>query len=251
MSATRAAAGSLLGAAVAAALAPFTRTWFAPPVGGIGAVTVAGYPKGWDYFVIALLVIGAFGGAMALGVGRMGLLATNPIVPTPNAKRPATIAMIAVFVLMVILHDHPFSHMDAFHEGEHLTPAYLFANGERPFTDVFLLHGLGVDGGLDALVAGDPPAALRTRRLQTVLDAATLALLVPIAAELTVTTAGLLGGVMLSLCGVAAFWLPVFPYFRLAPILIATVGMLRYVKLVHRGEDARGENQKSELKNQK
>ncbi|HYI07525.1 MAG TPA: hypothetical protein VEK57_00515 [Thermoanaerobaculia bacterium] len=131
---------------------------------------------------------------------------------------------------MIAIHDHPYAHMDNFHEGEHLTPAYLFANGERPFRDVFLLHGLGVDGGLDALVAGDPPAVVRTRRLQTVLDAVTLALLVPIAAEVTATAAGLLGGVLLSLCGVAAFWLPVFPYFRLAPILLATLMLLRYAR---------------------
>lgn len=134
---------------------------------------------------------------------------------------------LAVFLAMLFIHDHPYTHMDAFHEGEHLTPAWLFLNGERPFEDVFLLHGLGVDGGLDALVGARLP---HTRRLQTVLDAAALALLVPIAAELTVTTAGLCAAVLLPLCGIAAFWIPVFPYFRLAPLLVAIWALLRYVR---------------------
>ncbi|HET8773470.1 MAG TPA: hypothetical protein VFP80_06755, partial [Thermoanaerobaculia bacterium] len=109
-------------------------------------------------------------------------------------------------------------------EGEHLTPARLMLDGARPFGDVFLLHGLGADGGLDALVGGSP---LFTRRLQTVLDAATLALLVPIAAQVTSTLWGMLAAVALSLCGAAALWVPVFPYYRLAPILLAALFLLR------------------------
>lgn len=218
----RAAAGSLIGAGVAAAIAPFLEPLFSPPSGGIGAVTVAAYPKSWDYAVLALLVGFAFLGAAVLTPRHDGSEAR------PHAKRH--ILTLIVFVAMIVLHDHPFAHMDNFHEGEHLTPAWMFANGERPFSDVFLLHGLGVDGGLDALVAGDPPVALRTRRLQTVLDAATLALLVPIAAELTATAAGLAGGVVLSLCAIAALWLPVFPYFRLAPLLVATLALLRFAR---------------------
>ncbi|HKR63999.1 MAG TPA: hypothetical protein VJZ00_09730, partial [Thermoanaerobaculia bacterium] len=142
--------------------------------------------------------------------------------------QPATRFLAAiVFLVMLPLHDHPFVHMDNFHEGEHLTPAYLYLNGERPFTDVFVLHGLAVDGGLDALAGGRPSA---TRRLETVLDAATLALLVPIAAEVTATTFGLIAAVIVSLCGAAAFWVPVFPYFRLAPVLLATLGLLRFAR---------------------
>jgi hypothetical protein len=120
--------------------------------------------------------------------------------------------------------------MDPFHEGEHLTPAYLMTSGERPYRDFFVLHGLGTDGGLDAFVLGDPPSAKRTRRLQTVLDAATLALLVPIAAEVTATSAGLLAAVIAALSASAALWVPVFPYFRLAPVLLAVLGLLRYVR---------------------
>jgi hypothetical protein len=99
--------------------------------------------------------------------------------------------------------------------------------GERPYGDVFLLHGLGADGGLDALAGGRP---MFTRRLQTVLDAATLALLVPIAAEVTATLWGMLAAVALSLCGAAALWVPVFPYYRLAPVLLAALGLLRYAR---------------------
>ena len=62
------------------------------------------------------------------------------------------------------------------------------------------------------------------------LDAATLALLVPIAAELTVTAWGLMAAVLFSLCATAAFWIPVFPYFRLAPLLLAVWALLRYAR---------------------
>jgi hypothetical protein len=216
--------GSLVGASLAAAAAPLIRPMFSPTTGGVGAVTIAGYPKGWDYAVIAILVLGAF-------VGGMWSPAQNRVEGTRRPSRRAQLVLaLIVFVAMLFVHDHPFAHMDNFHEGEHLTPAYLFQSGERPFRDVFLLHGLGVDGGLDALVAGSPPRPLRTRRLQTVLDAATLALLVPIAAEVTATAWGLGAAVFASLCGVAALWLPVFPYFRLAPVLLAALGMLRYVR---------------------
>ena len=63
----------------------------------------------------------------------------------------------------------------------HLTAGWLMKTGERPYRDFFVFHGLAADAGLDALVLGDPPSPLRPRRLQTVLDAATVALLVPIA----------------------------------------------------------------------
>ena len=222
----RAAVGSLIGAAAAAVAAVLIRPFFKPPLVGVGFVTANAYPKGWDYAVIALLVVGAFAGAW-LALSRVSSAAT-PGTALPEKRGwhlPATAA--AVFVLMLVVHDHPFQHMDPFHEGEHLTPAWLFLQGERPYVDVFLLHGLGVDGGLDALVGGRP---LYTRRLQTVLDAATLALLVFIAAEVTATSTGMIAAVLASLCGVAAFWVPVFPYFRLAPVLLAAIGLLRYAR---------------------
>src|SRR5215210_1367804 len=197
---SRAALGSLTGAAVAAAIAFLMKPQFAPPLVGAGFVTENAYPKGWDYATYALLVLGAAVGAW--------LFHKHDHPPRTSNQQPATtlVTALVVFIAMLFVHDHPYQHMDPFHEGEHLTPAWLFLNGERPFTDVFVLHGLGVDGGLDALVGGHP---LYTRRLQTVLDAATLALLVPIAAQVTASTAGMLAAVVASLCGVAALWVPV------------------------------------------
>jgi hypothetical protein len=224
----RVAAGSLIGAALAALAAPYLKPLFSPPDGGVGLVTVSGYVKGWDYLVVAVLVIGAAVGGLLAVVGYRLSAPDRETPQTTDNRQLTTIAIaILVFLTMLAIHDHPFAHMDPFHEGEHHTPAYLFLNGERPYADVFLLHGLAVDGGLDALVGGN---ALHARRLQTVLDAATLALLVPIAAELTVTTLGLVSALVLSLCGVAALWLPVFPYFRLAPLLLAVLALLRFAR---------------------
>lgn len=255
----RMAAGSVVGAAVVAAVAPHLKRFFSAPDGGVGVLTVHGYPKGWDYAVVALLVVFAFLGGMGFGRRASGVSRPGDATPrTPEARRRFSIAMgfgrrasgvsrpddatprtpearrrfsialaMVIFLSMLFIHDHPYAHMDPFHEGEHLTPAWLFLQGERPFGDVFLLHGLGVDGGLDALVGARLP---HTRRLQTVLDAAALALLVPIAAELTVTAAGLFAAVLLPLCGIAALWIPVFPYFRLAPLLVAVWAVLRYAR---------------------
>src|SRR5207247_3277167 len=111
----------------------------------------------------------------------------------PSTRRPKNatwLFALIVFATMFFLHDHPYVLMEPFHDGEHLTPGFLFRSVARPYGDVFVLHGLGVDGGLDALVLGDPPSPRRVRRLQTLLDAATLALLVPIAAELSTTAFG-------------------------------------------------------------
>lgn len=231
--------GSLAGAALAAAAAPLIKPLFSVPSQGIGAVTVAGYPKGWDHAVIALLALGAFvGGAVVVwllkeGAGRQasGTLRPGETSRKPDARRPLAWTLAAlVFLTMLFLHDHPYAHMDPFHEGERLVPAWLYQHGARPFRDVFVLHGLATDGGLDALVLGDPPNPLHTRRLQTLLDALVLALLVPIAAEVTVTSGGLIAAVLGSLCAGAALWVPVFPYFRLAPVFLAILGLLRYVR---------------------
>jgi len=225
----RVALGSLAGAAIAAAVAPLTRRFFSPPLVGVGFVTVNAYPKSWDYAVIALLVLGAFlGGAVLAYAGR------RETVADPAGGRPSrwavAVATAVVFVLMLFLHDHPYAFMDAFHEGEHLTAGWLLKSGERPFRDFYIFHGLAVDAGLDALTLGDPPSPLGPRRLQTLLDAATVALLVPIAAELTATTAGMLAALLASLCACAAWWFPVFPFFRMAPVLIAVLALLRYLR---------------------
>ena len=240
----RIALGSMAGAALAAAAAPLIKPLFSVPSQGVGAVTVAGYPKGWDHAVVALLALGAFiGGAVivflwssaAKGVRYQvsGVFRPGDKPQTPDTRHhPGTVWSLAalVFLTMLFVHDHPYAHMDPFHEGERLVPAWLYQNGARPFRDVFVLHGLATDGGLDALVLGEPPNPLRTRRLQTVLDALVLALLVPIAAEVTVTSGGLIAAVLGSLCASAAFWVPVFPYFRLAPVFLAVLGLLRYVR---------------------
>ena len=219
--------GALIGAAVPAAIAPLLKPLFDVPANGVGFTTVNAYPKGWDYAVVALLTMGALLG------GLLRRASPSPAASETPARvkgRTVWITTALVFVLMLFVHDHPYAFMDPFHEGEHLTPGFLFRSGERPFTDVFVLHGLATDGGLDALVLGDPPSPRRVRRLQTVLDAATLALLVPIAAEVVVTAGGLVAAVFASLCATAAFWVPVFPYFRLAPVLVCALAMLRYVR---------------------
>jgi len=227
----RAALGSVVGAGLAAWAAPLIRPLFSVPATGVGAITVSAYPKSWDYAVVALLVFGAFAGG-ALASWTASRLVSEPLpsnAPLGRRWRLSAIAAV-VFLLMVLIHDHPYAHMDPFHEGEHLTAGWLMKSGERPYRDFFIFHGLATDAGLDALSLGDPPSPLGPRRLQTVLDAATLALLVPIAAELTVTATGLILALLLSLCACAALWLPVFPYFRLAPVLLAVLGLLRYAR---------------------
>jgi len=229
--AARAALGSLLGAGLALLIRPL----FHVPTGGIGFVTVNAYPKSWDYAVLVLLVAGAFIG------GACGAAGFSPPTDPTNRRAEARrstgtwLFAAAVFILMLFLHDHPYQHMDPFHEGEHLTPGFLLQSGERPYRDFFVLHGLATDGGLDALVLGDPPSPRRVRRLQTVLDAATLALLVPIAFEVSATSAGAIAGVIASLCAAAAFWIPVFPYYRIAPVLLATLGLLRFARTQRAG----------------
>jgi hypothetical protein len=234
--AARAALGSLLGAALAACAAPLIRPLFHVPAGGIGFVTVNAYPKSWDYVVLALLVIGAFvGGFVACGAAPASGADLSRETGGRGGRRSTWIVAMAVFILMLFIHDHPYQPMDHFHEGEHLTPAFLLKSGEHPYRDFFVLHGFATDGGLDSLVLGDPPSPRRERRLQTVLDAATLALLAPIAAEVAATMTGMIAGVLASLCAAAAFWIPVFPYFRTAPVLLATLGLLRYARTKRTG----------------
>jgi len=115
--------------------------------------------------------------------------------PTPDTRHPTVrratfITTAIVFVTMFVIHDHPYAFMDMFHEGEHLTPASVMLDGGRPYRDVFFLHGFAADGGLDALILGGKPSPKKTRRVEAVLDAAALAMLVPIAAAVTTTTGG-------------------------------------------------------------
>jgi len=221
----RIALGSLAGALAAALAAPLIRGFFSVPSGAIGYVTVNHYPKGWDYGVVAILVVFSFAGGL---VASRRIEPVPPVEHRPAGRRAQWLTALVVFVVMLFLHDHPYVLMDPFHEGEHLSPAFLLQSGERPYAEVFFFHGLGVDGGLDRLVLGDPPSPRRARRLQTFLDAATLALLVPIAAEVTATAGGMAVAVVIALCAIAAGQLPVFPYFRFLPIYLAALGLLRF-----------------------
>lgn len=215
--------GATLGALIVFALAPYCMGWFSVPTGGIGAVTVAKYPKGFDYFVVIALTVASVIGTLALSARGQ---------PTPDTRHPAPrrrmtfITTAIVFITMFVIHDHPYAFMDMFHEGEHLTPASVMLDGGRPYRDVFFLHGFAADGGLDALVLGGKPSPKKTRRVEAVLDAAALAMLVPIAAAMTTTTGGFIAAVILALCAVGAGEVPVFPYFRWLPLLIAVWALL-------------------------
>lgn len=231
--------GAAAGGALAILLAPALRPMFAVPGGGIGAITRMQYPKGWDYAVVGLIVVIAALCALLAGVlsglprqASSGLPDPEPF--STARRRFRWIATLAVFVLMIFVHDHPYLFMDMFHEGERLTPASVLLDGGRPYKDIFFLHGFAVDGGLDALVIGDPPSLLRPRRLQTILDAATLALLVPIAVEVCATATGAAFATLAGLSAVAAGWLPVFPFFRWAPLLGAVLLFLLYVRTPRR-----------------
>jgi hypothetical protein len=219
--------GAAIGAAVAALIAPQLRGFFAVPTGGVGATTVSHYPKGWDYAVIALLTSFSFLGALAATRVPSPREAGRGWREAPGEGRSVLLVSTIVFLLMLFAHDHPYSFMDMYHEGEHLAPASVYLDGGRPYKDVFVLHGLATDGGLDALVLGSSPSPLKTRRLETVLDAVALALLVPIAAEVATTTFGFLGAALVGLCAVGAGLVPVFPYYRWIPLLIAVLAVLR------------------------
>jgi hypothetical protein len=229
--------GAALGAAMFGALSTLCRGLFHLPAGGVGFVTVHAYPKGFDYFVVGMLFAGAVVGGLLGGIfsPHSEKAGGGACLPTGMTKT-TWVGALVIFLLMLVLHDHPYALMEPFHEGEHLTPALAFQSGARPFGEVFVLHGLAVDGGLDALVLGDPPSPRRERRLETLLDAAALALLVPIAAEVCVTSAGVLLAALAGLCAIAAFEVPVFPYFRLAPLLLAVLMLLRFART--RGDKA-------------
>jgi hypothetical protein len=215
--------GATLGALLIVAIAPYCVGWFSVPTGGIGAVTIAKYPKGFDYFVIIALTVASAIGAWILSARQF---------PTTQNRQPTTtrraiwITTATVFFAMFMIHDHPYAFMDMFHEGEHLAPASVMLDGGRPYADTFFLHGFATDGGLDALVLGGKPSPRKMRRVEAVLDAAALAMLVPIAAAVTATTGGFIAAVILSLCAVGAGEVPVFPYFRWLPLLIAVWALL-------------------------
>ncbi len=219
--------GAVLGTAVAAIVAPLIRPLFPVPTGGVGWITVHHYPKTWDYAVVALLVGCAFAGATLLSF-RAAKTARNP--GGGNTHPRWIIPALIVFALTLAIDDTPNAPLDFFHEGERLTPAFLLHSGERPYRDVFFFHGLATDGGLTQFVLGDPPSLVRARRLEWLLGAATLALLAPIAAEVCATSAGVAIATFASWCALGAGVRVFFPYFRLAPLLVAVLAALRYVR---------------------
>ncbi len=223
------AGGGLLSLAVMPAL-PLLKPLFHVPGNGVGAMTVAGYPKGWDYavLVILFLIAGAGGLIAAFLAGRIRSEAAesdgddrvDPLIARPHGRMITMAIASAIALAMLPVSDHPYQLVDAYHEGENLSPASVMMAGGRPYRNVFFMHGLATDGGLDLLVLGSPPNPVRSRRLRAVLTAMTLALLVPIAAEISPTILGVILAALASLAALAAGELPAFSYFRLLPLLL-------------------------------
>ena len=214
-------AGALAGAGVAAAIAAAIKPLFHVPTGGVGYVTVFPYPKGWDYAVVALLVLGSFAGSV--------LLYRAEKLPQRSQAPRWLPAAIAIVIVTILLRDDPSRPLDFFHEGEHLTPTFAVQSGARPYGDVFFNHGFFADAGVYLFTDSIGGA----RRVDVVLGALTLALLAPIAAEVCATTAGLWAAVFASLCAIGIGIPGMFPHFRLAPVLIATLALLRYARTQH------------------
>jgi hypothetical protein len=227
--------GAALGALLVFKFAPRFQGLFDVPTGGIGYITVSKYPKGYDYAVIvALIAVSALTAfVFAILTSRARRVAARPLPPPVLAARSRAFAVaggIVVFVAMFVAHDHPYAFMDLFHEGEHLTPGGMLREGARPYRDLFFLHGFAVDGGIDALALGSPPSPMNVRHAEALLNALTLAMLVPIAAELSTSV---LGGIVATLVGLSAFGaglVTVFPWYRLAPLLIAAWGLLVHTR---------------------
>jgi hypothetical protein len=216
--------GSFFGALIVFAVAPHCIGLFSVPTGGIGTVTIARYPKAFDYFVVIALTVASALGALALSSRQT--LTTDERQPKIGRPTATLITTIFVFVVICVMHDDP-AFIDMYHEGEHLAPASVMLDGGRPYGDTFFLHGFATDGGLDVLL-GSKPSPNKMRRMRTLLDAVSLAMLVLIAAELTATTGGLIAAVILSLCAIGAGELPVTTYFRWLPLLVAVWALLRY-----------------------
>lgn len=200
---------------------------------------MAGYSKAFDYFVVIALFAGSFLGGWIASLGRTRSL-SDPIAPVLAERHLGWLITLTasgvLFAIYFAAHDHPYHEMDFFHEGEHLSPASELLANRKAYGEVFFLHGLGIDGGLDALVLGNPPSPRRVRLFQSVLDAGTIALLAPIAAELLVTPLGFVLALVLSFCALGAGQVAVFPYFRLAPLLFCLWLILRYQRRGHRLE---------------
>ena len=115
-------AGAVVGAFLALLIAPAFRSLFHPPSGGVGAVTVAGYPKSFDYFVITLLSIFSAVGAAIAGIlhGRSRRPeAASVEVGVIAGRRHAAFAVAALyactFLIYFTTHNHLYYELDFFH----------------------------------------------------------------------------------------------------------------------------------------
>src|SRR3954451_13842492 len=106
--------GAFLGALLVFAIAPHCIGWFSVPTGGIGAVTVAKYPKGFDYFVVIALTVGSAIGALAFARSQIEIAERRP------NRAAIWITTAIVFATMFVIHDHLYAFMHMFHECEHL-----------------------------------------------------------------------------------------------------------------------------------
>ncbi len=225
-------------AGVAAALAvtpllPFLRPLFGVPGHGVGLVSLTKYPKGWDYAVVVILF-----GVAAVATALAGRRRSDSLQAThrpPSVPFVTFVLSVLFFLAILPARDHPYAFADPYHEGENLSAASVMKSGGGPYRDVWFMHGLAADGGLDLLVLGDPPSILRTRRLRAVLGAATVALLVPIAAEVSSTWLGVIFGTIASLCAMGAGQLPATPHYRLLPLLLAVWLALIAIRTGKRG----------------
>ena len=220
-----AAVGGTVAAIAIMPLLPLLKPLFPVPGKGIGIISLSGYPKAWDYAVVAILFVVPVlvTAALAAMWRRRDRVDEPPEAVVAARKHSAIVTVILMLIVtaaMVPARDHPYDFMDPYHEGEHLSPASVMMSGGAPYGDVFFMHGLATDGGIDLLVLGDPPSPLRVRRAKAFLGALTLAFLVPIAAEVAVTWLGLTGAVLASLAVTGAALAPAFPYFRLLPLLL-------------------------------
>ena len=206
-------------------LLPLLKPLFGVPGNGIGLVSVTHYPKSWDYAVVGIyFAVAAVATLVAALVWPRASARGLPAEAGTDTKKNAwIIALLMLVVTLAILpaRDHPYAFADPYHEGENLSPASVMKSGGHPYRDVWFMHGLFADGGLDRLVQGDPPSILPTRRARAILNAVAVALLVPIAAEVSATWLGVIFATIASLCALAAGQLPATPHFRLLPLLLA------------------------------
>lgn len=208
---------------------------FDVPGNGIGWVTVNQYRKGWDYAVLAILF--ATAAAIPLLVALSSRAATGepeaeslPLASRRNAKLWTAIAVAAVSAAMLPMRDHPQQIKDPYHEGESLTPASVMMDGGSPYGDIFFMHGLATDGGIDLLAMAGKPSPVRARRAKAVLSALTLALLVPIAMEVAASWPVAIAAIVASICATGAPQIQTFPFFRLMPLLLAVWSVLAFLR---------------------